>query len=260
VSIDHYAGAAQRWAEGASLVYGPIADQLVATSPHPLSGHTVLDVGAGTGVASAALAMAGAHPVAADLSRPMLAWRATDRPPAVVGDICALPFKDAGADDVVASFVLNHLVHPAAGLRELVRVTRPGGAVLACVFSNASQNDARDAIDRAAQEQGWRVPAWYIELKQTAVPLLGTTEDMERTAAQIPRLADIVVSEHRVDVGVNEPEQLVAYRLGQASFSDWLDQVEPEQRNEIRARLVEAIRPIMRPYRPLVVFLSALVR
>ncbi len=259
MSVDHYAGAAQRWAEGASLVYGPIAHHLVATCPHPLSGHTVFDVGAGTGVASAALAMAGAQPVAVDLSRPMLAWRAEDRPPAVVGDICALPFEDGGADDVVASFVLNHLVNPAAGLTELVRVTRPGGAVLACVFSNASQNDARDAIDRAAQEEGWRVPAWYTDLKQTAVPLLGTPEDMEQMA-QVSGLADIAVSELRVDVGVNEPEQLVAYRLGQANFSDWLDQVEPQQREEIRARLVEAIRPIMRPYRPLVVLLSALVR
>jgi SAM-dependent methyltransferase len=259
VSVDHYAGAAQRWAEGASLVYGPIASHLVATSPHPLSGHTVLDIGAGTGVASTALAAAGAQTVAADLSRSMLTWRAEDRPPAVVGDISALPFKDDGADDVVASFVLNHLVDPAAGLTELARVTCTGGAVLACVFSNASQNDARDAIDRAAQEEGWRVPAWYTDLKQTAVPLLGTPEDMERTA-QISGLDDIVVSEQAVDVGVSDPEQLVAYRLGQASFSEWLDQVEPEQRKEIRLRLVEAIRPVMRPYRPLVVFLSALVR
>jgi SAM-dependent methyltransferase len=259
VSVDHYSGAAQRWAEGASLVYGPIANHLVAASPCPLSGHTVLDVGAGTGVASTALAMAGALPIAADLSRSMLAWRAEDRPPAVVADVCALPFRDDGADDVVASFVLNHLVNPAAGLTELVRVTRPGGVVLACVFSNASQNDARDAIDQAAQEEGWRVPGWYTDLKQTAVPLLGTPDDMERTA-QISGLVDILVSERRVEVGVNEPEQLVAYRLGQANFSDWLDQVGPEQSEEISSRLVEAIRPIMRPYRPLVVFLSALVR
>jgi hypothetical protein len=82
---------------------------------------------------------------------------------------------------------------------------------------------------------------------------------MERTA-QISGLDDIVVSEQAVDVGVSDPEKLVAYRLGQANFSEWLDQVEPEQRKEIRLRLVDAIRPVMRPYRPLVVFLSALVR
>lgn len=259
MTVDHYAGAARRWAEGASLVYGPIASRLVASSPHPLWGRTVLDVGAGTGVASFALAAVGAKPVAADLSRSMLAWRAEDRPPAVVGDISALPIKDGGADDAVASFVLNHLVDPAAGFTELVRVTRPGGAVLACVFSNASQNDARDAIDRAALQEGWQVPVWYADLKQTAVPLLGTPEDMERTARS-SGLVDVIVSEHPVEVGVTEPEQLVAYRLGQANFSDWLDGVEPRRREEIRSRLVEAIRPIMRPYRPLVVFLSALVR
>jgi ubiquinone/menaquinone biosynthesis C-methylase UbiE len=258
VSVDHYSGAARRWAEGASLVYGPIANHLVATSPHSLSGHTVLDVGAGTGVASTALATAGAQAIASDLSRSMLAWRSEDRPPAVVGDVCALPFREDGADDVVASFVLNHLVNPVAGLTELVRVTRPGGAVLACVFSNASQDDVRDAIDQAAHEEGWRVPAWYTDLKQTAVPLLGTSEDMERTA-HISGLVDIFVSERRVDVGVNEPEQLVAYRLGQANFSDWLGQIGPKRSEEISSRLVEAIRPMMRPYRPPVVFLSALV-
>jgi len=61
-----------------------------------------------------------------------------------------------------------------------------------------------------------------------------------------------------VDVGVIEPEQLVDYRLGQANYSAWLDQLDPRQSEEIRGRLVEAIRPIMQPYRPIVVFLSAL--
>ncbi len=258
MTADHYAGAAQRWAEGASIVYGPIAEQLIATSPHPLAGRRVLDAGAGTGVASAVLSAIRAFPVAADLSHPMLAWRAAQRPPAAVADIRALPFRDRAVDDVVAAFVLNHLVEPEAGLAEILRVARSGGAVLACVYATASHSHVRDTIDRAAQREGWQIPYWYSEIKRTAVPLLGTAEDMLRVAERAG-LVDIVVDERPVDVGVTEPEQLVDYRLGQANFSDWLSKMEPARAEQIRRRLVEEIRPIMQPYRPIVVFLAALV-
>ncbi len=255
---DHYAGAADRWAHGATLVYGPIARLLVDTSPHHLIGRVVLDVGAGTGVGSVALAALGARPVAADLSVDMLAWEAAKRPPAVVADVRALPFGDRSMNDAVAAFVLNHLTEPAAGFAGLMRVTRPGGALLACVYANANRSEVRDTIDRLAAQEGWQVPGWYVEVKRHATPLLGTGEDMERAAKQAG-LGDIVVTEHPVDVGVTDPEQLVDYRLGQAHFAGWLDQVGPDRAEEIRARIVVAIGPIMRPYQPIVVFLSGLV-
>jgi hypothetical protein len=67
-SADPYARSGRRWALGAELVYRPIAAELVAMSPHPLAGRTVLDAGAGTGAVSAALAARHARPVATDLS------------------------------------------------------------------------------------------------------------------------------------------------------------------------------------------------
>lgn len=238
------------------LVYRPIAAQLVALSPHALAGRTVLDAGAGTGAASAALAAAGALPVAMDFSWVMLAWEAPTRPPCAVADIRALPVAVAAVDDTVAAFVLNHLLDPADGFAELVRVTRPGGAVLASVFSNASQSDARDRIDELAIESGWQVPDWYAEMKAKAIPLLGSASDME-AAARDGGLVDVAVDERPVDVGVTEPEQLVTYRFGQAQFSAWLDQIGPERADGFRRRAAEAIRPIMEPYRPIVVFLTA---
>lgn len=258
MTIDHYAGAARRWAEGASLVYGPIAHQLVDTSPHALSERVVLDVGAGTGVVSTALGQTGARAIAADLSHDMLAWRDHDRPPAVVADIRALPFQDDAVDDTVAAFVLNHLVDPAAGIAELIRITRSSGALLACVFANSSSHEVRNTLDEAAQREGWRVPAWYRAIKLEAIPILGTAEDMER-AARRAGLVAVAVEEREVDVGVTEAEQLVDYRLGQAHFSAWLDELGPAGAAAIRDRLVDTIRPIMRPYLPTVVFLSALI-
>jgi len=258
VSVDNYAGAARGWAEGASLVYRPIADQLLTSSPHPLKGRVVLDAGAGTGVASAALSKLGARPVAIDLSYDMLAWNARHRPPAMVADITRLPMRDRSVDDIVAAFVYNHLTCPELALAEAVRVSRPGGALLACVYANTNRSEVRDALDEAARGEGWRTPDWYVEIKQTATPLLGTAEDMARVAAQ-SKLVDVHVNERAVDVGVTKAEQLVDYRLGQAHFAPWLNSLDPGRVEEIRDRLIDVIRPVMVPYRPIVVFLSALV-
>jgi SAM-dependent methyltransferase len=258
VSVDHYDGAARRWAEGATIVYGPVAGQLLATSPHPLAGRVVLDAGAGTGVASTALADLGARPVAVDLSVDMLAWAADRRPPGAVADVTRLPLRDGSVDDAVAAFVYNHLTQPGPALAEVARVTRPGGALLACVYANTSRSEVRDAIDQAARAEGWHTPDWYIEIKQQATPLLGTAQDMARIAKQAG-LGEVLVDERPVDVGVTEAEQLVDYRLGQAHFAAWLDSLDPDRAEEVRERVVEAIRPIMVPYRPIVVFLSAVI-
>jgi SAM-dependent methyltransferase len=257
VTADHYAGAARPWAEGAAIVYGPIAHQLLDTSPHPLHGRVVLDAGAGTGVASTALGELGARPIAVDLSFDMLGWDSLRRPPAAVADVTHLPLGTGSVDDTVAAFVYNHLTRPEAAFVEAARVTRPGGALLACVYANASRSEVRDAVDEGARAEGWQVPSWYVHLKQFATPLLGSGEDMARVARGAG-LVDVTVDERPVDVGVTEAEQLVDYRLGQAHFAPWLDALGPGRAGEVRGRLAEAIRPIMRPYRPIVVFLAAL--
>src|SRR5262249_54747951 len=187
MSADHYARAAQRWATGAELVYGPIADHLVGMSPHPLADRTVLDAGAGTGAVSRALAARHARPVATDLSWSMLAWDAASRPPSAVADIRALPLAGGSVDDAVAAFVLNHLTDPSSGLAELARVTRPGGVVLATVFGNASHSPARDRIDAVARDVGWEVPDWYTALKATAAPMLGRPAATAAAAQAAPR-------------------------------------------------------------------------
>jgi hypothetical protein len=107
-----------------------------------------------------------------------------------------------------------------------------------------------------AIEAGWQVPDWYAEMKAKAIPLLGSDSDME-AAARASGLVDVTVDERPVDVGITDPEQLVAYRFGQAQFAAWLDQIGPERAEEFHRQAVDAIRPIMEPYRPIVVFLTA---
>jgi ubiquinone/menaquinone biosynthesis C-methylase UbiE len=256
---DHYAGSGRRWALGAELVYRPIAAALVGTSPHALSGRTVLDTGAGTGAATAALQRCDAKVLAMDLSQAMLAWDAGGRPPCAVADIRALPLAAGSVDDAIAAFVLNHLADPVAGLAELARVTRANGAILAAVFANDSRSAARDRIDAVATATGWQRPSWYREMKASVVPLLGTADTMA-AAAHAAGLAHVHAEERRVDVGVTEPAQLVRYRLGHPAFASWLDAIGPAQAATVAAQAEAAVGSAMPPYRPSVVFLQAAAR
>jgi demethylmenaquinone methyltransferase/2-methoxy-6-polyprenyl-1,4-benzoquinol methylase len=101
-------------------------------------GERVLDVGAGTGASTAEFARDGAYVVGIDFSLGMLAAGRRDRPelPLLAADALALPFVDRSFDAVTISFALRNLADPRAGLRELHRVTRPGGRLVVCEFSH----------------------------------------------------------------------------------------------------------------------------
>ncbi|MGB7356889.1 MAG: demethylmenaquinone methyltransferase [Mycobacterium sp.] len=98
-------------------------------------GDKVLDLAAGTAVSTEELAASGAWCVAADFSVGMLAAGAGRRVPKVAGDATRLPFDDGVFDAVTISFGLRNVVDHAAGLREMARVTRPGGRLVVCEFS-----------------------------------------------------------------------------------------------------------------------------
>jgi demethylmenaquinone methyltransferase / 2-methoxy-6-polyprenyl-1,4-benzoquinol methylase len=102
-------------------------------------GQRVLDVAAGTGVSTAELGRSGAYAVACDFSVGMLAaGRAHKRRasvPFVAGDALHLPFADGSFDATTISFGLRNVVDVGQALRELSRVTRPGGRLAVCEFS-----------------------------------------------------------------------------------------------------------------------------
>jgi demethylmenaquinone methyltransferase / 2-methoxy-6-polyprenyl-1,4-benzoquinol methylase len=101
-------------------------------------GEKVLDLAAGTGTSSQPFAERGAQVVPCDFSFGMLqvGKRAKPRLPFTAGDATRLPFADDTFDAVTISFGLRNVVDPVAGLREMLRVTRPGGRLVVCEFSH----------------------------------------------------------------------------------------------------------------------------
>jgi SAM-dependent methyltransferase len=133
----------------------PLA-QLFADLAGVGSGQRVLDVGCGPGALTAELVKrAGADAVsAADPSASFVA-AVRDRLPGVdVREAPAerLPFPDDAFDTALAQLVVHFMTDPVAGLREMGRVTRPGGIVAACVWDQGGGRGPLSLFWRAARE------------------------------------------------------------------------------------------------------------
>lgn len=100
-------------------------------------GHLVLDLAAGTATSSLPFAATGAYVVPCDFSLGMLREGKKRNPwlPLTAGDATRLPFKDGVFDTVTISFGLRNVQDTDGALRELYRVTKPGGQVVICEFS-----------------------------------------------------------------------------------------------------------------------------
>jgi demethylmenaquinone methyltransferase/2-methoxy-6-polyprenyl-1,4-benzoquinol methylase len=110
-------------------------------------GDRVLDVAAGTGTSAVALQRAGADVTACDISIGM-AEVAKNRYPDlryVVADALELPFEADSFDAVTMSFGLRNVPDVDRCLRELGRVTRPGGRLVICEFSTPTSGLVRAA-------------------------------------------------------------------------------------------------------------------
>lgn len=102
------------------------------------AGSSVLDVGAGTGAGTRRLVeLLGPEAVATvDPSEPFVE-AVRSRFPGVDARLASaesLPFEDGAFDAALAQLVVNFLADPDAGVAEMRRVTRRGGAVAACVW------------------------------------------------------------------------------------------------------------------------------
>jgi demethylmenaquinone methyltransferase/2-methoxy-6-polyprenyl-1,4-benzoquinol methylase len=134
----------------------------------PSAEDRVLDVATGTGmVAEALVRSSGCTVVALDQSEPMLARARRrmddnavlrDRVTVLRGEAEQLPFADGEFDALSFTYLLRYVDDPAATLRELTRVVKPGGRIASLEFGVPPRLLARVL---------WRLYAW------AGLPLLG---------------------------------------------------------------------------------------
>jgi SAM-dependent methyltransferase len=224
-----YDRSADAWTAGPEQVYARLAQTLVDAAPVPLGGARVLDLGAGTGVASrAALAAGAALVVAVDNAVGML--RRGGSIPPVLAEACALPFAADSFDLVVAAISLGHVTDPVQALRETRRV---GDALLVSAFEAGWTHPAKDAVDAALAPFGFRPPSWYVTLKRDVEPRVDDPANLAALATTAG-YRDVSVRTVPVVTGLDTPAQLAGWRLGMAHVAPFVQALRAPERAAAR--------------------------
>jgi demethylmenaquinone methyltransferase / 2-methoxy-6-polyprenyl-1,4-benzoquinol methylase len=173
--------------------------RVVARAVAARAGERILDLAAGTGTSTMTFAKSGADCVACDFSIGMLRAGSTrvrahpdgPQPAFVGGDALRLPFGDDLFDAVTISFGLRNVADTQQALTEMLRVTRPGGRLVICEFSQLSARPLRILYERylaralpAVARRVSRNPAAYDYLAESIVnwPAQAELARMLRTA------------------------------------------------------------------------------
>jgi SAM-dependent methyltransferase len=146
--------------------YTPTLAVALADAAGVTGGARALDVGCGPGGLTRELAArVGAENVAAIDPAPQFAAACRERNPGAdvrEGFAEELPWPDGTFDAALASLVLGFMRDPEQGVREMARVTRPGGVVAACMWDIATDgmtmlatfwSAVRDVVPEAVGER-----------------------------------------------------------------------------------------------------------
>ena len=197
------------------------------------AGQRALDVGSGPGALTARLVdrLGVEHVAAVDPSAPFVEAVRT-RFPGLDARLAAaedLPFPDDAFDAALAQLVVHFMTDPVAGLREMGRVTRPGGAVAACVWDFAG--------NRSPLSTFWSVVEQIDPGATTEAGLPGAHERHLVELAEAAGLGDAAGSTLAVSVPYSGfDEWWEPYTLGVGPAGGYLTTVDDDLREEIRQR------------------------
>jgi ubiquinone/menaquinone biosynthesis C-methylase UbiE len=138
------------------LIFEPYAED-IARRAASFSPRTVLEIAAGTGVVTRALAprlSQDATYTVTDLNQPMLDYAASRQPPDnritwQQADAMSLPFGDAVFDLVCCQFGAMFFPERSSAYREAKRVLKPGGYFLFSVWDRIEENVFADDVTNA---------------------------------------------------------------------------------------------------------------
>src|SRR5262249_37111749 len=146
------AGAYEQWMGRYSRALARAFVDFAGVAP----GMRALDVGCGPGALTTVLAQRLGPPsvVAADPSDPFVeaCRRAVPGVEVVKATGESLSFADGSFDVVLSQLAVNFMRDPEAGVREMVRVARPGGIVAGCVWDYAGEMNLLRMFWQAARE------------------------------------------------------------------------------------------------------------
>lgn len=129
------------------LLEGVNPEDAVFEAVRESSPQRFLDVGCGMGeLAERVQHEAGVEVVAVDISPRMVELTRARGVDASVADVQALPFEDDSFDCVAANWVLYHVPDLDLGVRELARVIRPGGRLVAATLGAANMQELWDLL------------------------------------------------------------------------------------------------------------------
>jgi SAM-dependent methyltransferase len=204
------------------------------------AGQRVLDVGCGPGALTTQLVdrVGAANVVAVDPSPPFVEAARLRFPETEVLLASAeeLPFPDDSFDAALAQLVVHFMADPVAGLREMARVTRPGGVVAACVWDMSGGpsplttfwSAVRDLDPQAKDESG----------------LAGVQEGQLVELATAAGLVDVVPSVLEVTVGYDSFEDWwEPYTFGVGPAGDHVARLGDSERAALRDRCAQLLGP-----------------
>ena len=189
--------------------YSTLLSPQMADLARVQAGQRALDVGCGPGALTAELvARLGPKSVSAvDPSDSFVAAARARHPGVDVRRATAedLPFGDDEFDATLAQLVVHFMTDPVAGLAEMGRVTRKGGAVVACVWDHAGGGGPLSAFWDAARELD-----------------PGINDESGLPGARAGHLAELFEAAGLEDI----EETTVTARLEHRSFEEWWEPYE----------------------------------
>jgi SAM-dependent methyltransferase len=160
VRIDDPAAVARQYASEYNLearrslyanAEGPDPREMTFAAVAEIRPDHVIEVGGGPGELAARIGTElDCKVVMVDVSPRMVELARGRGVDARIGDVQSLPFPDSSFDCAVAAWMLFHVPDIDAGLRELARVLRPGGRLVATTNSDDHLRELREIAGPAA--------------------------------------------------------------------------------------------------------------
>jgi ubiquinone/menaquinone biosynthesis C-methylase UbiE len=125
--------------------------ELILNLLNPKPGEMILDAGCGTGIFTGDILSSGSEVIGLDLSLPMLkraALKFKGYPfQIVLADMLKVPFPESFFDKVVSVTALEFIEDGKAAIKELFRVTKRGGTVVAATLNSLSPWALRRSVE-----------------------------------------------------------------------------------------------------------------